>query len=113
MALKCDEYHGVCVLMVEGDFTGETTASLRRCAEERLGRGGEGADFVVDLDRAAFIDSEALEALLWLKSRCDDGAGRMKLAGPSEHARKVLEITRLDHRFETANDVAAALKTMR
>lgn len=102
------------MLTVEGDFTGETTASLRRCAEELLSRGGaQGADFVVDLDRAAFIDSEALEALLWLKSRCEDGAGRMKLAGPSEHARKVLEITRLDHRFETANDVAAALKTMR
>src|SRR5689334_19256911 len=111
MALKCDEYHGVCVLAVDGDFAGETTAALRRAAEERLSQ-RLASDFVVDLDRASFIDSEALETLLWLRSRCDDGAGRLKLAALSEHARKVLEITRLDHRFECTPDLGTALKQM-
>jgi anti-anti-sigma factor len=112
MALKCDEYHGVCVLAIDGDFTGDTTASLRRCAEERFAQ-KPSADFVVDMEKTASMDSDALETLLWLKERCDDGAGRVKLANPSELTRMVLEITRLDHRFECSADVGSALKALR
>ena len=112
MALRSDEYHGTYVLTIDGDFTGDTTASLRRFAEERFSQ-KSAADFVIDLEKTAFVDSEALETLLWLKGRCDDGAGRIKLANPSAVARTVLEITRLDHRFECAADVGSALKALR
>src|SRR4051794_11531467 len=111
MPLKSDEFHNVTVLTVDGEFSGETTAALRRCAEERLA--SNKTDFVIDLDKTSFIDSAALETLLWLKSRCDDAVGRLKLAPLSELAKKVLEITRLDHRFECADTLAAALKAMR
>ncbi len=112
MPLKCDEYHGVCVLTVDGDFTGETTASLRRCAEERLDL-KRNTDFIVDLEKTHFIDSEAIETLLWLKNRCDDLPGRLKLAAPSDVTKRVLEITRLDHRFESTPDLGSALKALR
>jgi hypothetical protein len=69
MAIRSDEYNGVCVLTVDGSLTGETAAALRR--------GGE------------------------------------KLAAADANCQKILEITRLAHRFECHADVSAALKTMR
>ena len=45
-------------------------------------------DFVVDFKSAAFIDSDGLEALLWMKRRCEDLFGRIKLV---ESRRKLPE----------------------
>ncbi len=70
-------------------------------------------DFVIDLEKSSFIDSEGLEALLWIKRKCEDLFGQLKLAAADENVKKILEITRLSHCFESANDVPTALKTMR
>lgn len=113
MALTCDEYGTVCVVTIDGDLSGELPAALRRAAEERLAEPKRIVDFVVDLDKTGFIDSEGLETLLWLKRRCEDGFGRVKLAGPDDHCHKILELTRLAHRFECHGDLPAALKAMR
>ena len=37
-------------------------------------------DFVLDLEKCPFIDSEGLETLLWLKRRCEELFGQVKLA---------------------------------
>ena len=112
MAIKCDEYSGVCVLTVDGDLTADAGAVVRRTADERIEQ-KQIIDFVVDLERTGFIDSDGLETLLWLKRRSEDLFGRVKLACPDENCRKILEITRLAHRFECHADLPAALKTMR
>ena len=112
MPIKCDEYHGVCVLSVDGDLSGEAGPALRRSAEERIAR-KQVADFVVDLEKSGFIDSEGLESLLWLKRRSEELLGRVKLAASNNHCLKILEITRLVHRFECHPDLQSALRTMR
>ena len=112
MPIKSDEYNGVCVLSVDGDLTGESAAAVRRLAEERIGQ-RKIIDFVVDLGKSDFIDSEGLESLLWLKRRSEDLFGRVKIAAPDENCQRILEITRLAHRFECHADLATALKTMR
>ena len=48
-----------------------------------------------------------------MKRRCEDLFGQIKLANLDENCRKILEITRLEHRFECHGDLATALKTMR
>ena len=68
---------------------------------------------IVEREKADFIDSEGLETLLWLKRRCEDLFGQCKLVNLDENCRKILEITRLEHRFECHDDLTAALKTMR
>jgi anti-anti-sigma factor len=70
-------------------------------------------DFVLDFEKAGFIDSEGLEFLLHMKNRCDELFGHVKLANLDENVKKILEITRLSHRFECHGDLAMALKTMR
>ena len=112
MPIKCEEYNGVCVLSVDGDLTDENSAAVRRIADERAGP-DQANQFVVDLQKASFIDSEGLESLLLLKRRSEAEQGRVKLAGTSLHCEKILEITRLAHRFECHVDLATALKTMR
>ena len=111
MAIKSDEYHGVCVLTVDGDLSGETGAALRRSAEDRIAQ--KQADFVVDLEKSTFIDSEGLESLLWLKRRSEELLGRVKLATSNSNCLKILEITRLVHRFECHSDLSSTLRTMR
>lgn len=112
MALKCEDYNNVCVISLEADLSGEVTQELRKAVDERVDQ-RQLVDFVVDFEKAGFVDSEGLETLLWLKRRSEDLFGQVKLINLDENCRKILEVTRLEHRFESHNDLSAALKTMR
>lgn len=112
MGVKCEEYSQVCVMEVDGDFTAENAKAARKGLEDRVEE-RRVVDFVVDFAKSGFIDSEGLETLLWMKRRCEDLFGQIKLTRLDENCRKILEITRLEHRFECHGDLATALKTMR
>jgi len=112
MPVKCDEYSGVCVMAIDGDFTEDAGAQVKRFAEQRMNN-RKIVDFVLDLGNTAFVNSQGLETLLWLKRRCDEHLGRVKIAGMDQNCRKIFEITRLVHRFECHADVQSAMKTFR
>lgn len=112
MPLRCEDYNNVCVISLDGDLAGDATVALRRIAEERIDQ-RQIVDFVVDFEKSSFFDSEGLETLLWLKRRCEDLFGQIKLVNLDDNLRKILEITRMEHRFECHQELAAALKTMR
>lgn len=112
MPVKSDEYNRTCVLTVIGDLAAEEVAAFRKQAEEAFDQRGL-TDFVVDLEKSGFIDSAGLESLLELKGKCEDQHGQLKIAALDESVKKILEITRLAHKFESHNDVTAALRTMR
>jgi anti-anti-sigma factor len=112
MAIKCEEYNQVCVLSPAGDFTAENTAEARKAVEQHIDQ-KQIVNFVVDFEKAGFIDSEGLETLLWIKRKTEELFGQVKLINLDENVHKILEITRLEHRFECQPDLAAALKTMR
>ena len=112
MSIKCEEYGNICVMGLTGDFVGEVTQAARKSVDERI-EARHIVDFVVDFEKSGFIDSEGLETLLWMKRRCEDLFGQIKLVHLDENCQKILEMTRLEHRFECHNDLTAALKTMR
>ena len=112
MPHKCEDYNNVCVLSLDGDLAGEANAIVRKLADERVDN-RQIVDFVIDFEKAGFFDSEGLETLLWLKRRAEDLFGQMKLVNLDENCKKILEITRLEHRFESHPDLPSALKTMR
>lgn len=112
MAVKCEEYNQVCVLAAAGDFTAENTAQARKLVEEHI-ETRQIVNFVVDFEKSGFIDSEGLETLLWVKRKAEELFGQVKLVNVDENVRKILEITRLEPRFECHADLAGALKTMR
>ncbi len=112
MPVRCDEFNQICVIAIDGELSGDTCGVARAAIEEKVAA-HHMADFIVDLEKCAFIDSEGLETLLWAKRKCEDLFGQFRLTGADENCRKILEITRLDHRFEMHKELATALKTMR
>jgi anti-anti-sigma factor len=112
MAVKFEEYNGVCVISIKGDLAGDDVTSTSKTAEDMIDH-RQIVDFVVDLEKTPFIDSAGLEALLWVKRKCEDVFGQLKLAGADENVKRILEVTRLSHRFQCVTDVPTALKTMR
>jgi anti-anti-sigma factor len=112
MPLKCDEYNNVCVLTPDADLTGAEPQGLRKMVDDLVDN-RRLIDFVVDCEKVGFIDSEGLEALLWMKRKAEDLFGQLKLANLDENCRKILEITRLEARFECCPDLVTALKNMR
>ena len=111
MNVKCDDYGHVCVLEIQGDFTGDAVLNVRKVVQERIDS-RRIVEFVVDFGKCGFVDSEGLETLLWIKRTSEEMFGRVKLAQLDEHCRKILEMTRLDHRFECCADLAQAMKNM-
>jgi anti-anti-sigma factor len=112
MPIKSEDYNNVCVVSLDGDLTAEANQAVRQVADERIDQ-KQVVDFVLDFEKAGFFDSEGLETLLWLKRRCEDLFGQLKLVNLDENCKKILEITRLGHRFECHPDLPSALKTMR
>jgi anti-sigma B factor antagonist len=112
MPVKCEEYNKICVMTLHGDLAADELAAVRSSAENLI-ENRQIVQFVMDFESSGFVDSEGLELLLWLKHECEDRFGQLKLATLDENVRKILELTRLEHRFECHPDVTAALKTMR
>jgi anti-anti-sigma factor len=112
MPVKCEEYSQVCVIEVDGDFTGDNTLTTRHCFEEYLEQ-KQITHFVMHLSKTHAIDSRGLETLLHMKRRCEDRLGQFKLAALSPTLQTVLQITRLEHRFDCQEDLTTAVKTMR
>jgi anti-anti-sigma factor len=112
MGVKCEEYGQICVMEVQGDFLADDAAIAKKALEDHI-ESQRIVDFVVDFQKSSFVDSDGLEALLWMKHRCEDLFGKIKLVNLDASLKTILEITRLEHRFECRDDLATALKTMR
>lgn len=111
MNVKCEDYDHVTVVSISGEFNADATEPFRKQIDERLAR--KVRFFVIDLQQTTFLDSKALEALLWVQEQCDERLGTTRLCNPDETCRKILQVTRLDGRFDVFADVAEAVKTMR
>lgn len=111
MIIRCEDYDHVTVLGVSGEFTAEATEQFKKNIEQRLEQ--KVRFFVVDLEQTTFIDSKGLETLLWVQEKCDECLGQVRLCKPDETCKKILQVTRLDGRFDVFADVTEAVKTMR
>lgn len=111
MNIRSEDYDHVSVLSITGEFNSESTDQFRRQISERLER--KVRFFVIDLQQTTFVDSKGLESLVWVQEQCDERLGTVRLCNPDEACKKILQITRLDGRFDVFADVTEAVKTMR
>lgn len=112
MPIHTQDYEKVCVISLQGDFVGEETAAAVSAVNEGISK-RQVVDYVLDFQTCTMIDSQGLEAMLNIKRKSEELFGRVKLINLDEHCRKILEITRIEPRFECCRDLASALKTMR
>lgn len=111
MSVRCDDYDHVTVVGLTGELNAETAEGFRKQIECRLAK--KVRFFVVDLEHTTFIDSKGLESLIWVQEQCDEQLGQVRLCKPDETCKKILNVTRLDGRFDVFADVTEAVKTMR
>jgi anti-anti-sigma factor len=112
VSIKSDKYNQVTVIAIEGDLAGDGAIQAAKAFDEST-HDAAASQVVFDLEKTQFIDSQGLEVLTRSLARCESRGGKAILASPSDHCRKVLELTRLDKRFETHANVPAALKSLR
>lgn len=111
MNVRYEDYEHVSVVALTGELVADNCDTLRKQVEQRLER--KVRFFVLDLEQTTFVDSKGLETLIWLQDQCDERLGQVRLCRPDETCRKILQITRLDTRFDVFDDVTEAVKTMR
>ena len=111
MKLTHENYDRTTVIGLGGEVTIESIDTFRKLVTERLE--DDARDFVVDLTQTDFLDSSALESLLWVQEQADEKLGQVRLAGANEAVQKIMEITRLDKHFDRHDSVDAALKSLR
>lgn len=111
MKLKQEDHGQAVVLSIQGELTTDHTSRFENAAREALAT--EARDVVVDLTESSFLDSKALESLLWLQDQCAEKLGQVRLVGLNDDLQTVLRLTRLVSRFEQHGSTEQALESLR
>ena len=112
MAVRLDQFNNIGIATPAGDLRGaDAVAEFRKTIGDAVDA-GKVAKLIVDCSAVRFIDSGGLEMLLALRTRLGDAIGSVGLAGLDANCHKILQMTRLDHRFEIHPDVPAAMKVV-
>ena len=111
MKLSYEDHGPISVLTISGDLTAEQVDALRRACQERWQAGVR--HLVLDLEHTTFIDSAGLEALLSIADEGADQGGQLRIVRPDETIRKIMEITRLERRFDVHQTIESAAKSLR
>ncbi len=111
MKLSYEDHNTITVLTISGELTADQGDSFRRACQDRLNAGIR--DIVLDMEYLTLIDSAGLELLLWLVDQVAENGGQVRLVKPDETVRKILQLTRLDRRFNTHDSIESAAKSLR
>ena len=99
------------MVAIRGDLNAEECDTFRDEMSSRLEK--DVRDFVLNLEETESIDSQGLEALLWLQDCCAERLGQVRLAHASPSLLEVLRVTRLAGRLDCHEDVDAAITSLR
>lgn len=111
MKLSYEDHGSITVITVSGELTVDQVDTFRRSCQERFAAGIR--DVVLDLEHLAFVDSAGLEVLLWVVDEASERTGQVRLVKPDSTVGKILEISRLDRRFNIHESIESAAKSLR
>jgi anti-sigma B factor antagonist len=111
LKLTHEDYDQLTVVAIRGELHAEACDTFRDEMSQRLEQ--DVRDFVLNLSETESIDSQGLEALLWLQDCCAEQLGQVRLAHASPSFREVLRVTRLAGRLDCHEDVDAAITSLR
>ena len=109
MKISTQEYDKVTVVELNGEFISEFAHSFEKKMQDLIIDNMEG--IVLDFSNVGYIDSRGLESLLWLKDTCASKLMQLKIAGLDESCAKILELTRIDEKFDKYVELAEAVKS--
>ncbi len=111
MKLSYEDHGTITVLTISGDLTADQVEAFRRSCLDRFAAGVR--DIVLDLEYLTFVDSAGLETLLWIIDEASERGGQLRLVKPDPTVSKILEISRLDRRFNIHQSIESAAKSLR
>ena len=111
MKLSYEDHDTITVLKISGDLTADQVDPFRRSCQERFEAGIR--DVVLNMGHLTFIDSAGLEALLWVIDEAAERSGQLRLVRPDPTVNKILQISRLDRRFNIHDTIESAAKSLR
>ena len=111
MKLSYEDHDTITVLKISGDLTADQVDGFRRSCQERFEAGIQ--HVVLNMEHLTFIDSAGLEALLWILETTAEHGGQLRLIRPDSTVNKILEISRLDRRFNIHDSIESAAKSLR
>ena len=92
---------------IVGEIDMESAPEFSRGLMDAIAAGRSG--LVVDLSRATFMDTAALNGLVHALERLQQRGGRLALVAEDPRVRSLFEVARLDDRFEIYDSRAEAL----
>ena len=110
MKIETQHYKDVTVIELQGQLDKHISGRFRQVVTHNSCPARRG--IVVDMSKINFIDSKGLEELLWAKDYCVKTGCQFRLAGLDENCRKILEITRLEVKFDQYGELAEAVKSL-
>ena len=111
MKLSYEDHDTITVLTISGELTTDQVDPFRRSCQDRFEAGIR--HVVLDMEHVTFIDSAGLEALLWIIDTAAERSGQLRLIKPDATVSKILEISRLDRRFDIHDTIESAAKSLR
>jgi anti-anti-sigma factor len=111
MKLSYEDHGTITVLTVSGDLTADQVDAFRRSCQDRFAAGVR--DIVLNLEYLTFVDSAGLETLLWIIDEASERGGQVRLVKPDPTVGKILEISRLDRRFNIHQSIESDAKSLR
>ena len=111
MKISWEEHGPVALVIASGEFASDGADALRRTVSDRFVHGAR--SIVLDVANVTLADSAALECLLWLAEETTRLGGALRLVAPQHAVREVIRLTRLSDRFECAESVELAARSMR
>ena len=111
MKLSYEDHGAITVLTISGELTADQADAFRRSVGDRFSAGAR--DVILNIEHMVLVDSAGLELMLWLLDEVAERGGQVRLVKPDDLVRKILELTRLDRRFNTHNTVESAGKSLR
>jgi len=109
MKIKTQDYNNVAVVELQGELDSESVELLQNTIAGIIATHKSG--IVLDMGGVGFIDSAGLGQLLDVWDYCNENNCQIRLAGLDETTTKILEVTRLDNKFERYAELAEAVKS--
>ena len=108
METKTERYGDAMIVQCRGELSEDSLEPLDK--EMRRQITGSVESVVLDFAAVPFVDSVGLEFLLDLQDRLAEKSGRLAIANPDEHVRKIFEITRMNESLVIVADAMEAVR---
>ena len=109
MKVTTQDYNNITVVELQGEFDCDSFNLFQDAITTVLDKKKKG--IVVDAGQLSFVDSKGLETLLWAKDYCTDNHIQLRIAALDENCRKILNVTRLETKFDQYEELTEAVKS--